>query len=114
MNKNNPFVKFAHFYVKNLKGIKEELEEIYDTFAELLSTLLELILRVFSLLARIIYVFIPIGQIYCSCIAEYLVIDKMLDGKINERICEGYYSKKDIKTLKTEVAKLVEQEANND
>ena len=76
MNKNNPFVKFTYFYYKNLQAIKYDLEEIKDFFDEnLLFSLLQFIANVIFFIFRVIFIVLPIKQIFLCFMTEYICCD---------------------------------------
>ena len=105
MNKNNFFVKFARFYLANLKSIKTWASEFLSGVWLILPDIWEIVTDFLKLLSHIILVFLPIWQIYYVIIAKYLTPEefKKLTG---QKIENGVYCrKKEIKEFENELLK---------
>jgi len=99
MSENNFFVKLAHFYIVNIKGLKDDAVEIWDEFIdEILPSLIKIFFNILIIISRIIYCFLPIKQIRNSLMTEYLIIRQ------NGVITHGdYHLKKDVRQLIAEI-----------
>jgi len=105
-NKNNPFVKFAYFYIANIKGLKDDaIETLEDIFNELLPSLIKIFFNILAVISRIVYCFLPIKQIRGIFTTCYFVVNE--NGVTTH---SGYCLKKDMEKLKEELA---EKEAAN-
>jgi hypothetical protein len=105
MNRNNSFVKFAHFYLANIKGMKDDVDEIWDEIIyELLPSLLKIFCNILIIISRIIFCFLPIKQILCIFATSYLIVKEN-----GSKIHSGYYLKKDLEKWRDEL----EKEGNN-
>jgi hypothetical protein len=99
INKNNFFIKFAHFYITNINGLKDNFEEIWDAIVgEILRGLIRIIFSFLTIISRLIYCILPIKQIRCCFISEYIIIkDK---DNLREDIKTGYWHKNAVKEIK--------------
>jgi len=105
MSKDSFFAKFAHFYIANLKCIKDHIVFMWDSLIDAVPEILENILQFFGMIARIVCVILPVRPIYKTITSKYLTPDevKRLTGA---RVNRGYYcDKKDIKEMEAEKAR---------
>jgi hypothetical protein len=107
MSKNNFFMKFAQFYVNNIKNLKSSFDKIWDALVDhIFQGLIIIISNAIVIIGRIIYCILPIKQIHNAFIAVYVIVrDK--NGLRDET---GYYRKKDIEELKRAIAENTDEE----
>ena len=106
MNKNNFFVKFARFYLANLKGLKDKPSEIWDAVVDdFIPALVEIISGLLFLILHVILCFLPVSTIIGIFTAQYLTPDevKRLKGDDGYVYKGGYFFKKEIKELENEL-----------
>jgi hypothetical protein len=107
MNKNNAFVKFAHFYTANIKGFIDDVTEIWDEIQDMiLPGLLKIFCNLLMIVFRVIFCILPVKQIIYVFKTGYL--DVIVDGR---KIHSDYYLKTDLEKLRKEIA---EEEPFND
>ena len=95
IDKNSFSAKFRYFYLYNLKGIKEALEEIRWAFDEILPELIKIILNVLTVALRIFSCFIPYRQIINTFRSQYLSEKEAME--LGYFRGDGYFSKREIK-----------------
>jgi hypothetical protein len=107
MNKNNFIVKFAHFYLTNIKSIKEIAVDLYDGIIdEFLPSVFWIFMRIIGIIIRVLCCILPVKQTWFSFITGYLVVNEN-----GSNIHSGYYLKKDLEKLK-EINKQSEENAD--
>jgi excisionase family DNA binding protein len=96
----------------NIKGLKDNFEEIWNVLVdEVLSGFISIIIQILIIISRIIYCVLPIKQIRCCFISEYIVV-KETDG-LRDDIKSGYYSKKDVEEINKAIAENKDETLTN-
>ena len=108
MNKNNFFVKFAHFYIGNFRNIKEKIDNVRDFIVENYEDLIIMAMTPIAFVINIISIVIPIKQLVLSCLSVYLTDEEV--GKLSRNKSGGYFTKASIKKRKRELAEEPVQE----
>jgi hypothetical protein len=106
MNKNNFFVKFAHFYLLNFTDIKitmiEMWNDIVEHFESFLKFLINIIVRPIALVLIIISIIFPLKQIIGVFLFQYLTIEELTE-LYAENKKGGYFSKREIRKHKEKI-----------
>ena len=103
MNKNNFFVKFAHFYRHNFIAAIRRIAYIGDDIADILGPLMELLLDIAILIFLIVKTFIPIVFLIHCFISKYMGNEDLEKLGVNQPA--GYYSKKSVKKFEDNLPK---------
>jgi hypothetical protein len=101
MNKNNFFVKFAHFYLATFIDFKDYAIEIWDAIKDLIEPIITIIMKLILITSRIILLFIPVLQVYVATKVIYLT-KKEID-ELNTGYDEGYFPKRLVDKIKKEL-----------
>ena len=97
MNKNNFFVKFAHFYRHNFIAAIRRIAYIGDDIEDMLGPLIELLLDIAILIFLIVKTFIPIVFLIPCFISKYMGNEDLEKLGVNKPA--GYYTKRSIKRI---------------
>jgi hypothetical protein len=106
MNKNNFFVKFAHFYIINIKRIINAAVEIWDIMKDdVLPGLMKTTLDMLIITVRALQCILPLNQIREALMTQYITRKeiKELTGQ-NIRDEGRYFYKKGITEARREKA----------
>ena len=103
MNKNNFFVKFAHFYRHNFIAARRRIAFIGEGITGMLGPLIELLLDIVILIFLIVKAFIPIVFLIPCFISKYMGNEDLKKLGVNQPA--GYYSKKSVKKFESKLPK---------
>lgn len=109
INRNNFFVKFAHLYITNITGMKEQITDMRDAIIDSLEYLVVIFITPISLLISLISTVFPLKQILVSFNAEYLNKEDLKKLYLHDKE-PGYYSKRQIKQRKAKIAEELKSE----
>ena len=108
MNKNNYLLRFAHFYIANIKGIKEKIIDVWYEIVDNIESLLIILITPIALVVSIISIVFPLKQIILACLAQYLTTEKLKELYVDKEA--GYFFKGSIKKRKAEIKQELEEE----